>query len=401
MTYRLNRPSFLNIVAHQDDDLLFMNPDIDQSIHMGATNTTVYLTAGEAHFRSSDAAPGQPGGLLACKSGNQDDLGTAFSGIPTREQYVDCRRRGILAAYAAMLGNDLVDDARPLWECRLLDVKGGRLAECFFSILDPAVSLVFLNLPENADSETEGGPQALRRLWCVPGTTVRTIRAAGSVLGDRTFPYDRDALVEALLAIMKRTRPTVVRTLDSQPDSRYRRKWECHDHTDHVMAGLFAACALEAQPPSGEHRPVHVAYRGYNTADVPENVHPSPTEVGKSVAFWAYAAYDVEVNKDNCHEYQTWLRRMYYRWPLGTTWARNGADGEIHAFAVVGNEMRVWWQTSEGDWRTRGLGRPPRQKLAPGVSVCPQLMANCEHSSLVTTPGSRALHTAPGFSRFV
>ena len=43
----------LYIVAHQDDDLLFMNPDIQTSIAIGHIVKTAYLTAGDS-CRSSD-----------------------------------------------------------------------------------------------------------------------------------------------------------------------------------------------------------------------------------------------------------------------------------------------------------------------------------------------------------
>ncbi|MEV0642213.1 PIG-L family deacetylase [Streptomyces sp. NPDC050619] len=379
MTRTPERSSFLNIVAHQDDDLLFMNPDIGEALRAGARNTTVYITAGEAHYRASDTAVGPLADQQACKRGGDDLLGRTAPGALSRGQYVDCRRRGILAAYAAMLGADVADvadvadaaDARPLWEARPLAVGGGRLAERFVSALSPAVSLVFLNLPENADGGVEGGPQALRRLWSVPGAVVRTVGAAGSLLGDRTFRYDRDGLVAALLSIMTWARPTVVRSLDACPDTRYQGTWEYHDHTDHVMTGLFASRAVEAHDSSGRRRgPLLLSYRGYNTADSPANLRAGPVLDGKSAAFWTYAAYDTEVHPANHHEYRAWLSRMYYRWPFGNAWAETDVAGGIHAFAVVGNELRVWWRTSDNDWRTQGLGRPAGRILTPGVSAC-------------------------------
>src|SRR6476659_8864314 len=39
-------PVDLNIVAHQDDDILFMNPDILNSVKDGHRQVTVYITAG-------------------------------------------------------------------------------------------------------------------------------------------------------------------------------------------------------------------------------------------------------------------------------------------------------------------------------------------------------------------
>src|SRR6476469_6198184 len=39
-------PVDLNIVAHQDDDILFMNPDILNKVVEGHRQVTVYITAG-------------------------------------------------------------------------------------------------------------------------------------------------------------------------------------------------------------------------------------------------------------------------------------------------------------------------------------------------------------------
>src|SRR5262245_38346225 len=39
-------PVDLNIVAHQDDDILFMNPDILNDVVAGHSQVTVYITAG-------------------------------------------------------------------------------------------------------------------------------------------------------------------------------------------------------------------------------------------------------------------------------------------------------------------------------------------------------------------
>src|ERR1044071_3475378 len=43
----LSRAHNLVIVAHQDDDLLFMQPDLSGAIHRGSPTTIVYVTAGD------------------------------------------------------------------------------------------------------------------------------------------------------------------------------------------------------------------------------------------------------------------------------------------------------------------------------------------------------------------
>ena len=47
-------PVDLNIVAHQDDDILFMNPDILNSVVMGHRQVTVYITAGNIGLADAD-----------------------------------------------------------------------------------------------------------------------------------------------------------------------------------------------------------------------------------------------------------------------------------------------------------------------------------------------------------
>ncbi|MFK0111582.1 PIG-L family deacetylase [Streptomyces sp. NPDC091217] len=365
----MSASAFLNIVAHQDDDLLFMNPDLGESIRAGARNITVYVTAGEAHFPPSAGEAVPLPGREACKSVNRTATGRPDG--RTREQYADCRRRGIMAAYTQMLTRNVPADSRQSWEARLLPVGGGRFAEWYANLVDCNVSLVFLNLPENADNQIEGGPQALFRLWSDPTSVVRTVQSVNGPLGGRAFPYHRDALVRALAAVVNWARPTTIRSLDSHPDPRYQREWDYHDHTDHVMVGLFAQAACASSYCLDQRTSfVSVPYRGYNTASEPPNLSPSPRTKAKSSAFWTYAGFDSEVNVSNRHEYEAWLRRMHHRRPLGTTWAASDADAAVHVFAVMGHRLRVWRRASGGQWTGRDLSLPPGQTVPPGVTVC-------------------------------
>ncbi|MEJ8645510.1 PIG-L family deacetylase [Streptomyces sp. MS1.HAVA.3] len=47
----------LQVVAHPDDDLFFMNPDVSRSISKGVRVATVYLTAGESDGRNEAHSP--------------------------------------------------------------------------------------------------------------------------------------------------------------------------------------------------------------------------------------------------------------------------------------------------------------------------------------------------------
>lgn len=78
--------SVVQVVAHPDDDLFFMNPDLSRSLTAGIPVTTVYLTSGEADGRN-EAAGG------AAKDPEQP---------ADRAHYAEARQNGIRCAYAQM-----------------------------------------------------------------------------------------------------------------------------------------------------------------------------------------------------------------------------------------------------------------------------------------------------------
>src|SRR5690606_30508330 len=96
----------LVFVAHMDDDLLFMNPDLADTVRDGGCLQLVYLTA-------SDRGEGAP--------------------------YMLGRERGIQAAYALAAG------ARDSWREDVLTVDGRRLAR-FTLIDDPRIRLVQMRI---------------------------------------------------------------------------------------------------------------------------------------------------------------------------------------------------------------------------------------------------------------
>lgn len=355
--------SFLNIVAHEDDDLLFMNPDISTGIHDGSASTTVYLTAGEASFPPGDRYADSLPGCGECKKVTE---------TISREQYIDCRRRGVLTAYKRIIsrGRGHEISRQEMWGCQLLDIGDGRRAERFVSAINADVSLIFLQLPEHADTAAEGGPGALRNLWHTGNATARTVAAAGSPLRGNTFVYDRESLIGSLLSIMRLTHPTVIRIQDFDPDPRYQEKWENHDHPDHIMAGLFAsrASVLYAEERSFD-PPAIVGYRAYNIADAPVNLRADVTRAEKEAAFWNYAAYDREIHQGNHQEYEQWLPRMYHRWSDLGNWADRNEEGFLSAFAVLGGDLWSWREENNGSWTRRNLGRPPGRALVPGIAV--------------------------------
>src|SRR5437016_13715011 len=58
-------PVDLNFVAHQDDDILFMNPDILNSVVAGHSQVTVYITAGNVAENETAYAMEREEGAIA------------------------------------------------------------------------------------------------------------------------------------------------------------------------------------------------------------------------------------------------------------------------------------------------------------------------------------------------
>jgi LmbE family N-acetylglucosaminyl deacetylase len=198
----------LVIVAHADDDLLFMQPDLTEAVAAGAGVTTVYVTA-------------------------SDDR----QGVKNVER----RDRALMVAYAG--------DAHADWRCGWIDIVGHAAKHCRLAASN--VSLVFLDYPDGGILGTDH--DSLLNLWegnIDSAETVAEVEAR----------YDRDGLVQTVTAIVEATRPRVIRTLEVADTHGY-------DHSDHMVAG---ALALLADARAGSTAEL-LSYRGYSTRGEPAN----------------------------------------------------------------------------------------------------------------------------------
>jgi LmbE family N-acetylglucosaminyl deacetylase len=314
----------LSIVAHPDDDLLFVIPDTAQAIRRGAPTTVVFVSAGEVN-------------------GN----GT------TRERYADSRRRGACAAYAAVAA---VAGAPNAWTRSVLAVAG-RDVEMNTLAARPAVRLVFLGLPDGGDDEQF---DALARMWADPAVVARTLRYPGSPVAQR-LRYRRADLVAVLAALVVTTSPSVIRVQDSDPDPFLR-----GEHADHVAVARFAAEALDTAVRAGGPPALLVRHRCYNTADMPVNLTPAVVRA-KRAAFDTYLPFD-----SGAIGQPGWTDRGYLRWDLGTSWAAVDGAGVPHVFLVRGGSVWHWRQAKPGGSWTgpAGLGGGPiAPTLTTGVDV--------------------------------
>jgi LmbE family N-acetylglucosaminyl deacetylase len=258
----------MDVVAHPDDDLLFLSPDLLHDVQAGRCVRTVFVTAGE-------------------RGGDLDLLAT--------------REAGIKAAYAQMAG---VSNS---WTTTDAGVAGHPMPLVTLTNR-PTVSLVFVRLPEGfwGDGGTNSDEE-LKNLW---RGTVSQMHPE-----DGTPAYTKSGLISALTSLMTALQPSTIRTQD------YVGTFGDFDHDDHHAAAYFARQAHLGYTTSH----TFIGYQDYETENRPQNVF-DPDLTAKQNAFNAYLAFDEAPcgSPPNCgnNEYAFWLKRQYV---VGTE-SGGGAD---------------------------------------------------------------------------
>ncbi|MEV8325917.1 PIG-L family deacetylase [Kitasatospora sp. NPDC056731] len=314
-------PLFLQVVAHEDDDILFMNPDLSNAIANGTPSVTVFVTAGNA--------TGDP-----CATSCWDTAGE-----PLRTWN---RQMGAINAYSRMTGvgdTDPATDEVGHWTAEAWTVAGKQVER--YVLKGRPVHLIFLNLHD-------AGLGAV-----LAGGTDTTVVPVGSPLSGPST-YTAADVVEVLRQLMVTYQPTVLRAQDELPDSRY-----SGDHSDHVSAAKFAgqAALLYGGPL------IQVNYRDYNISDSPVNLDPATTGA-KGVFVSEYASHDHSGNYSDA-----WFSRMYYRWSRGTSWAGLNQDGRPQVFVVRAGALYTYWRQADGSWGGPVRMADPGGRLAPGIAV--------------------------------
>ncbi|WP_282694355.1 PIG-L family deacetylase [Streptomyces sp. CC208A] len=365
------RALLLQVVAHPDDDLYFMNPDSQRLLDAGVPLVSVYVTAGE--HTGVNRVDGMP------------------KTAPDRAAYSSARRQGLRQSYAQALGLPLFTP----WRRGVLAVGGGRAAER--AVLEHGgrrVELVFLDLPMH----TPRRYTALTALWEDRGALeLPAHRSAGSPVA-RSGPYDHDGLVETLTGLLRRYRPTVVHTLDPDPDARTgpgagrprdSEQPGYSDHEDHTAAARFSWAALvrwvAEEVREGAPVPVFTAtaFRGYYNRHWPKNLPPRVL-AGKAARLVPYGgdpSWECG-NPSGCGDYgvggerpltnrKGWVRSTHHRWPGAGPRLVEEPGGLLAAYGVLGLRAVRWRETSAGVWGPpEDLGGGP---LAPalGSAVLP------------------------------
>jgi LmbE family N-acetylglucosaminyl deacetylase len=260
-------PTIMNIVAHQDDDLLFMSPDLISEINAGHCVRTIYVTAGDA--------------------GN-----SSF--------YWLGREQGSEAAYTQMTGT------KDLWVQRIVKLSDHQYATVAKPRGNPRATLIFLRLP---DGNIKGQGFSAKHNESLARLEAGRVSALHSVDGQST--YTPDELTEAFVTFMYLFKPTEIRTQANFVSGQY------PDHSDHMAVGRFVKKAyVQYENRQFENRvtiPLKF-YIGYPVHDRPVNLSGGDLEA-KQLAFFAYSLYDESVCQNTviCKHtaYDAYLHRQY------------------------------------------------------------------------------------------
>ncbi|MFH8985232.1 PIG-L family deacetylase [Streptomyces varsoviensis] len=355
----------LQVMAHPDDDLYFMNPDAEHIVRSGVPVVSVYVTAGEAV--GQNWIKGMP------------------KTKPDKAAYSSSRHQGLRQAYATMLG---VDKFTP-WQKSVIDLPGGVKAEAnVLSHGNLHAQLIFLNI-----AMLSPGDVRIPFLWEKPGLEMRSMIAADSPC-QTVSKYTHDTLVDVLAGIMDRFKPTVIHTMDPDPEFQVHDATHpkdndygsCSDHRDHTPTALFTWKAMSQWVADATKRDrkappfTTTSFRGYYNQRWPHNLPLDVVDQKRKLvnAYGGDPHWECG-NPGGCGDYgqggdrsmrnrKAWIRSTHYRYPGALPATSTDKAGRLEAYGVLGTQAVRWIETSPGSGRwasPQNLGGGP---LAPTLS---------------------------------
>lgn len=259
----------MQIVAHTDDELIFISPDFMRDIQAKRCLQTVFITAGEA-------GEGQA--------------------------YWSSLENGIRSTYAKMAG---VANA---WTASDAGVPGRPLTVHTLNAA-PNISVVYMRLPDgypNGGGTSRYNGQSILKLWDGRISSIRPV--------DGSATYTKAQLQSTLNRLIANFQPITFRTQDWTGNFT-----TPYDHSDHWAAAKFAQIATRAY--TGPH--TSSAYDAYVIDEYAQNVHGHEL-TSKVDAFVHFANFDKHLCGAICPStpYSDWLKRQYI---TAIEWTGNAA----------------------------------------------------------------------------
>ena len=241
---RCQGPTIINIVAHQDDDLLFINPDIIKHIRQDYCVRTIYLTAGDA--------------------GN-----TGF--------YYSSREQGAQAAYDKMLNQ------KSIWESKIVRINANQYITVSSPRNNHKISLIFMHLPDG-NMKGQGfkgtGNVSLEKFNSGSVSRIYSI--------DKQSNYSKTEFNDALVKLFWLYQPSEFNTQSTSKGNVY------IDHSDHNAVGAIATQAINQYNNQQFRGAVHIPinyYMGYPIHD--RGVNLKDHELDEKLAiFLEYTNHD-------------------------------------------------------------------------------------------------------------
>ncbi|MFI1970789.1 PIG-L family deacetylase [Streptomyces cinnamoneus] len=336
----------VHVMAHEDDSLFFMNPELEQSIRSGAPTLTVCMTGGESDGRN--ALSTEPG----------------YDKLPMkRPEFVRARMNGLREATAQMATGDWLSP----WTVETLRLLPGLEVELQTLKAAPQIQLIFMELVE-ARAIKNPKKESLRGLWLGAAPDLTTLVPAGGPVR-KAYRYTRQQVIDTLTAVFERYQPTVVRTLDPNPTHRAKQPEfpgtppvlqgiSHYDHQDHTASAYFAQAALAQFWGRKHSRPVAVdTYVGYEVDMLPNSLDDATTAHKiKILDTYGWVGDKDCGDKAGCGDRKVGNRGRDYRWSnnlrhraTGTQrWVQPLPDGRLAAFAVLDGQAQCWTETKAG-----------------------------------------------------
>jgi len=352
-TWAAPTPVDLNIVAHQDDDILFMNPDILNSVVAGHRQVTVYITSGSRDGNDGYALQREAGAIAGYQKLLQ--LADVIRADPHHfddSTFTETFQRD--SRYPAGCAPSATATPTPDTRCFLctdhnselqtpgtesvnypvtLSIGGRNLAVARIGngVGGPRVLLIFLRVQSSCALDGCLAQDPTQVDLATLFTTGDSQLQIGSDFPDQSG-YTRQQLINQLVDIIKFVKPGILRTQDTADDHHIDRVLfdpetcpqiclplntcgdvcadtvhdsgcaptyavNFYDHTDHVSGARFAREALTAYKnlPGNRNQPTYSIYMGYN---LEWNEPPAPTRIStrdfclKKSIFWRYALDD-------------------------------------------------------------------------------------------------------------
>ncbi|MEU8244488.1 PIG-L family deacetylase [Actinoplanes missouriensis] len=345
----------MSVVAHPDDDLYFLNPGISSAISAEVPIVGVVMTSAEGDGRNVDT--GDP---------DRESAPVDYAG------YSEARRVGLRRAYARMAGLP-VDHP---WKQKLVKLRTGFTVEQDTLKGRPDVVLYFFNL---AHRDVDG-----KKRYTLPFLLNRELDATPT-MPSITLPtpvqtISRETIVASLAELIRQYQPTVLRTLDPDPEHDWgATKFVVSDHAEHTATARFTIEAVRQLDPNKSRLPIMEYYRGYANRYWAINLCPALfDEKAKYLA--TYSGADGEPNPGLPYghgDYQmgtnpyrsTHMFSSALRYVATSRWMARLPSGELAAFAVLGDRLAMWSERTpaSGVWQGPALIGP--SGLMPTLAV--------------------------------